>query len=418
MELHAWSIADAVDTLVATFDNISAETWGVGDTMMRVLGGKLIITIPPKEVWQIDGSTLTRIYRADDYKYNNFNTEAKAYLNKGFVIADNKAFWGNLMYDTQYFFNTWKDLADTVDASVYPLFVDSTGIIYLTDSVDDSILYSYTLTGSAYKGSTTKNYLVFNNFDLVSGVDKLAYSLTLIFKPFASGQSITIEYLLGELTTGASWTELGTASYAIDGGSVTDKTFYFGDSTTFKKMWIRVQMVGGGSDTPTLNDVIMEYLPVPTYKKVWSLNVNCGDDVKRLDGALVDTVGRELKGRLERAWWTKSVLDFQDVDYATTLLNGALNSSATTITVDDTQDFPEQGRFRVDNEEITYTGKTPTTFTGCSRGARSTRAVAHSNDAVVNNAYKVIITELSSRIPVILEDKEIEYVVGIGLREV
>lgn len=418
LELHAWSIADSVDTLVATFNNTSNNNWGVGDSMMRVLNGKLIITVPLKEIWQIDGSTLSRIYDADDYKYDNFNTEARAYLTKGFVIADNKAWWGNLMYDGQYFFNTWKDVADGGSASVLPLFVDSSGIIYHTDSVDDSILYSHTLTGSSYKGTTGKNYLVFNNFDLVSGVDKLAYSLTLIFKPLISGQSITVQYLTGELTTSASWTDLGTASFTLDGGSVTDKTLFFAEGTTFKKMWIRIQLVSGGSDTPTVNDVVMEYLPVPTYKKTWALNINCGDDVKRLDGALVADVGRELKGRLERSWWTKSVLDFQDVDYATTQLNGALAAAATTITVDDTADFPEQGRLRINNEEITYTGKTPTTFTGCTRGARSTRAIAHSDNDTVNNAYKVIITELNSRIPVILEDKEVEYTVGIGLREV
>lgn len=417
-ELHAWSIANSVDTLIATFQNNTMPLTGAGDKMLKVLNGKLIITVPPKEIWQIDGSTLTRIYIADPYKYDNFSAEARANLDVGCVIADNKAWWGNLMYDGTYFFNTWKEVSDLASSYSYPLFVDSGGIIYCNDTVDNTILYSFTLSGSSYKGITGKNYIILNNFDLVSGVDKLAYAMTIIFKPLASGQSITVEYLTGELTTNATWTDLGTASYALDGGSVTDKTFYFGDSTTFKKMWIRVQMVGGGSDTPTMNDLIMEYLPVPTYKKVWTLNVNCGDEVKRLDGALVETVGRELKGRLERSWWTKSVLDFQDVDYATTLLSGTLAADATTITIDDTKDFPEQGRIRIDNEEITYTGKTPTTFTGCSRGARSTRAIAHSDNAVVNNAYKVIITELNSKVPVVLEDKEIEYIVGIGLREV
>lgn len=418
IELHAWSIADSTDTLVSVFNNTGAPNWGVGNKLLNVLNGKLIITIPTKEIWQIDGSTLSRIYDADDYKYNNFNSEARAYLVQGCIIADNKAFWGNLMYDGQYFHNTWKDVADTTTASVYPVFVDSSGIIYHTDSVDDSILYSYELTGSSYKGSADKNYLIFNNFDLVSGVDKLAYSLTLLFKPFVSGQEITVEYLLGELTTSASWTTLGTASATLDSTSVTKKTFYFGNAVTFNKIWIRIKMTAGGSDTPTLNDVVMEYLPVPTFKKIWALNVNCGDDVKRLDGQLVSDTGRELKSKLERTWWTKSILDFQDLDYATTILNGALNSSATTVTVDSTADFPEQGRFRIDDEEFTYTGKTPTTFTGCTRGARSTRASSHSDNAVLNNAYKVIITELSARVPIALEDKELEYTVLLNIREV
>ena len=417
-ELRVYDIAEATDTSVQVFRNVSINNWGVGDKLLTVLNGKLIITIPTNEIWEIDGSTLTRIFTRDTYKVGNLLAESYPYLSAGAVIADNKAWWGNLMYDGRYFHNGWKELTDATSSSVYPHFVDSSGVIYHSDSVNNKKLYSFTLTGSTYKGTADKNFLVFSNFDLISGVDKLAYSATILFKPLISGQSIIVEYTTGELTSSSTWTVLGTASFTLDAGVVTDKTFYFGAAVTFKKMWIRVKMTGGGSDTPTMNDLIMEYLPVPTFKKRWALNANCADEVKRLDGALVADTGRELKARLERAWWTKSILDFQDLDYATTLLNGALTSSATTITVDDTADFPEQGRLRVDDEEITYTGKTPTTFTGCTRGARSTRAVAHSDNAVINNAYKVILTDLSARVPITLEDKEIEYVLGLSLREV
>lgn len=417
-ELRVYDIAAATDTSVQVFKNTSINNYGVGDKLLTVLNGKLIITIPPREIWQIDGSTLTRIFMRDEYKLNNLLAESYPYLGAGCVIADNKAFWGNLVYDGTYFYGGWKEVTDATGSSVYPMFVDSSGIIYHSDSVNNKKLYSLALTGSTYKGTADKNFLVFNNFDLLSGIDKLAYSTTILFKPLVSGQSIIVEYFLGELTSTSTWVALGTASFTLDAGVVTDKTFYFGAAVTFKKIWFRVKMTAGGSDTPTMNDLIMEYLPVPTYKKDWKLNINCGDEVKRLDGGLVETTGRELKGRLERAWWTKSILDFQDLDYATTLLNGSLTAAATTITVDDTADFPEQGRIRIDDEEITYTGKTPTTFTGATRGARSTRAVTHADNAVINNAYKVILTDLSTRIPISLEDKELEYVVGINLREV
>lgn len=418
IELRVYDIAASTDVSIQIFKNTNAQSFGMGDKLLNVLNGKLIITIPLKEIWQYDGSTLTRIFRTDDYKSGNLTAESYPYLRYGCVISDNKAWWGNLMYDGTYFHNSWKDISDDTASSVYPMFVDSNGIIYHSDSVDATKLYSLTLTGSTYKGTADKNFLVFNNFDNISGVDKLAYSATILFKPLVSGQSIIVEYFLGELTSSSSWTVLGTASFAADGGSVTDKTFYFGAAIAFKKMWIRIKMTAGGSNTPTMNDFIMEYLPVPTYKKNWTLNVNCGDDVKRLDGALVETTGRELKGRLERSWWTKSILDFQDIDYATTLIDGALNSSATTITVDSTADFPEQGRLRIDDEEITYTGKTPTTFTGCTRGARSTRAVSHLDNAVINNAYKVILTDLNVRVPINLNGNELEYTIGISLREV
>ena len=63
-----------------------------------------------------------------------------------------------------------------------------------------------------------------------------------------------------------------------------------------------------------------------------------------------------------------------------TLLNGAINDSVTTLTVDSTEDFPTSGTVTIGTEDISYTGKTNTTFTGCTRGANSTSAAAHSDD--------------------------------------
>jgi hypothetical protein len=68
---------------------------------------------------------------------------------------------------------------------------------------------------------------------------------------------------------------------------------------------------------------------------------------------------------------------------ATTTLNGALNDSATTITVVSTTGFAASGAIGIGGEYITYSGKTPTTFTGCTRGVGST-AISHADGAVVN----------------------------------
>lgn len=408
-------------SILSNNDQSSVRGASISRKALLSFNGVLIITLY-KEIWGLNLSSgvMTRLFKRDEKKRSiDYSSTGYTYdgdfLCLGGIVHDNKIYWGNLVYDGEYFYNGKRAFGDSAEISVHPNPVLSDGSsIFWNDNNDYTKLY----VDSAYKGTADKNYLVFNNFDLLSGIDKLAYSLTILFKPLITGQSISVEYFIGELASDSTWTVLGTASFAVDAGVVTDKTFYFGAAVIFKKMWIRIKMAGGGSDTPTMNDLIMEYLPVPTFKKNWSLNINCGDEVKRLDGMLVETVGRELKGRLERAWWTKSILDFQDLDYATTLLSGALNNSATTITVDDTKDFPEQGRLHVDDEEIVYTGKTPTTFTGCTRGARSTRGVAHSDNAVINNSYKVILTDLSVRTPVALEDKELEYTVGLSLREV
>ncbi len=68
---------------------------------------------------------------------------------------------------------------------------------------------------------------------------------------------------------------------------------------------------------------------------------------------------------------------------ASTTLNGALNDSATTITVVSTTGFTATGAIGIGGEYITYSGKTGTTFTGCTRGVGST-AVAHNSGDTVN----------------------------------
>lgn len=73
---------------------------------------------------------------------------------------------------------------------------------------------------------------------------------------------------------------------------------------------------------------------------------------------------------------------------AITQLNGAINSSVTTITVDSTAAFPPSGVILIDNELITYTSKTATDFTVPvnGRGASGTTAAAHSDNVIVYNA--------------------------------
>jgi len=73
----------------------------------------------------------------------------------------------------------------------------------------------------------------------------------------------------------------------------------------------------------------------------------------------------------------------QEDDVDTTTLNGSLNNSATTITVVSTAGFATTGTLFILGEQVSYTGITSTTFTGCSRGANSTTAVSHASGVQV-----------------------------------
>ena len=66
----------------------------------------------------------------------------------------------------------------------------------------------------------------------------------------------------------------------------------------------------------------------------------------------------------------------QEDDIVTTTTSTTHTDSVTTITVSSTSGFDSSGTIHIANEEITYTGTTSTTFTGCTRGANSTTAAS------------------------------------------
>lgn len=62
---------------------------------------------------------------------------------------------------------------------------------------------------------------------------------------------------------------------------------------------------------------------------------------------------------------------------ATAQLQVALSESSTTIQVDSTEGFLDQDFVVIDNEEICYTARTASTFTGLTRGCRDTEPEPH-----------------------------------------
>jgi len=75
----------------------------------------------------------------------------------------------------------------------------------------------------------------------------------------------------------------------------------------------------------------------------------------------------------------------EDTSAVSTTLNGAINSSVTSITVTDASQFSSSGtNFAiVGSEEISYTGITSNTLTGVTRGVAGTTAASHSDGATI-----------------------------------
>jgi hypothetical protein len=78
-----------------------------------------------------------------------------------------------------------------------------------------------------------------------------------------------------------------------------------------------------------------------------------------------------------------------------TTLNEGTNLSAidTTITLTDASSFPSSGTIVIEDEQITYTGKSTNNLTGCSRGANGTTAAVHVDGSNVYN-YKFVSTQI------------------------
>ena len=410
--------ADSYTTSLEAFDPSSSSSTTVfvfnsgivgssfTNRYLYVLNNKLIISLPSataNAIWLFDGSTLSRF----DYH------SVAPYVNTTSAVFDGtKIYWGNLVYDGNFFFN-YKQLPDAdPNYSPVPLYIADEKIYWVPQLQS---LWGYKLyRDNGYKSTLNYNYIVLNEISLIPTIEKIAHSVSLTFDTLATGQEIKVSYFID----GGSEQTLGTISYSSD-GAITGKTLTFPDNTTFHKIQFKIYLKGNGNNTPIIRDMSLAYLPLPDYKQRWTLQVYCYDDIMLLDGKTREAKrGEELRNILKTAWWSKEVVNFHDIDYAETTLNGNLNATSTTINVVSTAGFPEQGRIRIDDEEILYTGKTATAFTGCTRGARGTEKSSHSDGATVSNGYKVLITNYIEQAPVGANAKIDEYIVALELREV
>jgi hypothetical protein len=108
-------------------------------------------------------------------------------------------------------------------------------------------------------------------------------------------------------------------------------------------------------------------------------------------------IKRTINGVTKRYIEYLNTFDFDETDNTTfnfldsqleysgtsTTLNTTINSSATSIILTDASLFSSTGRIKIDNEVITYTGKSTNTLTGCTRAVEGT-AAAHTAGATVS----------------------------------
>ena len=85
--------------------------------------------------------------------------------------------------------------------------------------------------------------------------------------------------------------------------------------------------------------------------------------------------------------WSLGTWGGEEIGATLTTLNGAINSSTTTIVLTDATLFPSTGTnfIKIGTEEISYTGISTNTLTGVTRGVRNTTAASHSDGATITD---------------------------------
>ena len=146
----------------------------------------------------------------------------------------------------------------------------------------------------------------------------------------------------------------------------------------------------GGNITATILNAEFEitYLSSNQYTITASVNANSsdsGDGGASVVGEYQVTTGQDVY--TQNVGWGAGTWGGIITGAATTAVSGGtLSNSNTTVTVTSTTDFTAAGRILIDQETISYTGITSTTFTGCTRGLSGTgsgAATTHADGAAV-----------------------------------
>lgn len=225
-------------------------------------------------------------------------------------------------------------------------------------------------------GAISGDYVTFSGASLVGGLDLNGeYVITYVD---TNTYTITAFNDASSSTTGGGTV---TAAYQINNGTVTGSAQVgwgaglWGGVTTGASL-TQLDMVGGTIGT-TLTTA------VPTASSTADIDV-------------VSTTGFAASGTI--------VIGSEIITYSgktatsfTGITRGAnaqiyypigqhVAANNVTLTVDSTTSFSPAGTMLIGTELISYSGKTGTTFTGCTRGAQGTIAAAHADNSVIQEA--------------------------------
>ncbi|HIO46520.1 TPA: hypothetical protein EYN23_04090, partial [Candidatus Poribacteria bacterium] len=215
-----------------------------------------------------------------------------------------------------------------------------------------------------------------------------------------SSTSDTLSTVIGSINSANAGV---TASLSVDGrvklvgpaGTIvaaTDSTSDFASKLNFGRGIVsstKLSELGITSGTFNLNGIPFTYSSSDTVNDVLN-SINQNSNVN-LQARLTTDGFVEIYSPDGSSWRSASEL-------STTSLGSALTDSSSSITVGSTGAFPSTGVIRIGSEDIAYTGKTSTTFTGLTRGYNNTIAAAHSSGTSVTDEPNWAIADSSGNL--------------------
>lgn len=180
--------------------------------------------------------------------------------------------------------------------------------------VNGTMLVGTGTDGYVYKLSTTEypttGYYQSSYYDAnLPSIPKLYKEVVIRHDPLVSGQSITVWYKFKESD---SWTQLTTGVDNSVGSE--EQTLSFAAGITSKKISLKVVLNGGGTNTPTLTEVVMQYSLYPEFKWQWNMRLKAKKNLKLADDTTDSRSASTIRSELEALMETETLYTFVDID--------------------------------------------------------------------------------------------------------
>jgi hypothetical protein len=127
---------------------------------------------------------------------------------------------------------------------------------------------------------------------------------------------------------------------------------------------------------------------IPTFIKLTEARINRSLRVRLMESVkIISLVNGSKRYPLPSDYLQLRTVQYDVSSVASTTLNGDITDSVTDIILTSATGFTATGTILIGTEQITYTGISTETLTGCTRAANGTTAAAHTDGAGVIEIY-------------------------------